>query len=249
MDFLIKILLSPVLQLVICCLVLCLSIWLQWRHRHKIAVVSMLFILLLTNKPLADLLAKPLEMQYPPYQGKPPANIIVLGCNHAEASFLPLSSQPELCSVSRLIEAAQLWHRDPTAIVHLSGNIAQRKIAHTEVGRQFLIALGVADSHIRRYPLAQNTREELAVFARVLQHQPAVLVTSAMHMPRAMRWAAFYQLQMRAAPTHFLRRQDQLPSELHAWLPRLSALETYQYLFYEYAGLLKSHEQMQPPSD
>lgn len=249
MDVLIKILLSPVLQLVICAALLCLATWLQWQHRHKIAAACLLFMLLLTNKPLADLLARPLEMQYPPFAGNPPANIIVLGCNHAEASFLPLSSQPEICSVSRLIEAAQLWHRNPAAIVHLSGTIAQRKIAHTEVGRQFLLALGVPDSQIRRYPQAQNTHEELAVFASVLQQQPAVLVTSAMHMPRAMRWAHFYQLQMAAAPTHFLVRQDHGPADWSGWLPRLSALETYQYLFYEYAGLLKSQEQMQPPDN
>jgi uncharacterized SAM-binding protein YcdF (DUF218 family) len=197
-------------------------------------------MLLLTNKPLADWLARPYERQYPPLSEAPPAHILVLGCNHAEASFLPISSQPETCSLNRLVEAAQLWHRNKAAIVHLSGTILQRNIPHTEVGKSFLLALGVPEQHIVLHNGAYNTQEELAAYAGILQQQQAALVTTAMHMPRAMFWAQHYQLSLVAAPTQFLVRQDTLPTEVSAWLPRLSALETYHYLFYEYAGLLQS---------
>lgn len=240
MDVLVKVLLSPTVQLMMLAACLCWTTFSNRDYRRPLALICLLTMLLLTNKPLADWLARPYERQYSPLLQAPPQHILVLGCNHAEASFLPLSSQPETCSQSRLVEAAQLWHRNKSAIVHLSGTLLQRNIPHTQVSKNFLLALGVPAQQIMLHNGAYNTQEELAAYIDVLQQQPAALVTTAMHMPRAMFWASHYQLNVVAAPTQFLVRQDTPPTELIAWLPRLSALETYQYLFYEYAGLLQS---------
>lgn len=240
MDVLVKVLLSPTLQLILLASGLCWAVFSHRPQRRPLALVCLLTMLLLTNKPLADWLARPYERQYPALTALPPNHILVLGCNHAEASFLPLSSQPETCSLNRLVEAAQLWQRNKAAIVHLSGTILQRNIPHTQVSKDFLLALGVPASQIVLHRGAYNTQEELAAYVDVLQQQPAALVTTAMHMPRAMFWARHYQLNLVAAPTQFMVRQDMPPTDIAAWLPRLSALETYQYLFYEYAGLLLS---------
>jgi uncharacterized SAM-binding protein YcdF (DUF218 family) len=241
MDLLIKLLLTPVIQialLVLCCVV---ANWRRSRHLTQCLGLLLTTTLLLTNKPLSDLVAKPLELAYPAFNGQPVRHIMVLGCNHADASFLPLSSRPQSCSTNRLVEAAQIWHQQPQAFIHLSGSIKDRREAHTALAQRFLIALGVSASQIRLHPDATDTETEIASVAKaVAASEPLAVVTSAMHMSRTMRWFQQHQRQPIAAPTDYqIRRDSSEPLRWQAFLPSLLALETFGYAFYEYSGLLE----------
>lgn len=243
MDLLIKLLLTPVVQLL---LLLLLCLWAAWRKSHhlkKLLLLQLTCSLLLTSKPIADWLAAPLELAYPAFAQQQISHIAVLGCSHANATFLPVSSQPDLCSSARLLEAAMIWRQQPQAIVHLSGSIKERREAHTVVAQRFLIALGVPESQIRLHPDATDTEGEIALLVnQIPATAPMALVTSAMHMPRSMRWFARYQRQPIAAPADYhLRRDLDYPLRWQAWLPTVNALETFGYAFYEYAGLLEQH--------
>jgi uncharacterized SAM-binding protein YcdF (DUF218 family) len=241
MDLLIKLLLTPVIQialLVLCCV---LASWRQSRHLVKCLGLLLITTLSLTNKPLSDLVATPLELAYPAFNGQPVRHIMVLGCNHAEANFLPLSSRPQSCSTNRLVEAAQIWHQQPQALIHLSGSISDRREPHTVLEQRFLIALGVPASHIRLHPDATDTESEIAAVVKAVPaSEPLAVVTSAMHMPRTMRWFQLHQRQPIPAPTDFqIRRDGTEPLRWQAFLPSLLALETFGYAFYEYTGLLE----------
>ncbi len=241
MDLLIKLLLTPVMQLallVLCCVV---AGWRQSRHLQKWLGLLAVATLLLTNKPLSDWVAAPLELASPAFHGQPVRHIMVLGCNHADAAFLPLSSRPQSCSTNRLVEAAQIWHQQPHALVHLSGSIRDRQEAHTTLERRFLIALGVNASNIRLHPQATDTETEIAaVVQAVPATEPLAVVTSAMHMPRVLHWFSAHQRQPIPAPTDYQIRKDGTePKRWQSALPSLSALETFGYAFYEYSGLLE----------
>lgn len=241
MDLLIKLLLSPATQWALLTLLAGLAWLCRWRCAGALVLANCLLALLLTCRPLADALAAPLENRYPAFAQQQVRHIAVLGCLHAEAAFLPLSSQMENCSVNRLVEAAQLWHQQPQALIHLSGSLKTGQQAHTEVARRFLLALGIAPQQIRLHPNATNTQTEIAVLvAAIAPDEPLALVTSAMHMPRAMNWFARYQRTPVPAPTDYQRRHDEKSAESWLrWLPSLRALNTYHYAFYEYSGLLE----------
>ena len=240
MDLLIKILLSPIVQLL---LVSLLSTYLLWRRRqisHWLLALPLVFLLLITCRPLADWLATPLEFAYPAFQHQPVKHIAVLGCSHSEASYLPMSSQPEPCSLARLIEAAQIWQAQPGAIIHLSGSIADRRIPHTELEKQFLVALGIPANTIRQHTAATDTEGEVALLVKAIpMDEPLALVTTAMHMPRAMRWFAQYQRTPFAAPTDYRIRRTYADSRWPIWIPQLNATNTLGDAYYEYTGLLE----------
>jgi uncharacterized SAM-binding protein YcdF (DUF218 family) len=240
MDLLIKILLAPIVQLL---LVSLLTTYLLWRRRQlsrRLLALPLVFFLLITCRPLADWLAAPLEFAYPAFQQQQVKHIAVLGCGHVEASFLPLSSQPEPCTLARLIEAAQIWQAQPTALIHLSGSIADRRIPHTELEKQFLVALGIPADVIRQHTAATNTEGEVTLLVNAIPaNEPMALVTNAMHMPRAMRWFALKQRTPIAAPTDYRIRRAYADSNWPVWIPQLNATITLGEAYYEYAGLLE----------
>ncbi len=247
MDLLIKLLLTPVMQLallVLCCVI---ASWRHSRHLQKWLGLLAVATLLLTNKTLSDWVAAPLELAYPAFQGQPVGHIMVLGCNHADAAFLPLSSRPQTCSTNRLVEAAQIWHQQPQALIHLSGSIRDRQEAHTELERRFLIALGVSAAQIRLHPQATDTETEIAAVVKAVPATEVLaVVTSAMHMPRTMRWFATHQRQPVPAPTDYqIRRDGSEPLRWQSVLPSLLALETFGYAFYEYTGLAEQYFRLQ----
>lgn len=241
MDLLIKLLLTPVVQIMLLVMCSVLAYWCQSRHLAKCLGLLLSTTLLLTNKPLSDLVAKPLELAYPAFNGQPVRHIMVLGCNHADANFLPLSSRPQTCSSNRLVEAAQIWHQQPQALIHLSGSISDRREAHTLLEQRFLVALGVSASQIRLHPDATDTETEIAAVVKAVPaSETLAVVTSAMHMPRVMYWFDRHQRQPIPAPTDYqIRRDGTEPLRWQGFLPSLLALETFGYAFYEYSGLFE----------
>ncbi|MFN6970423.1 MAG: YdcF family protein [Rheinheimera sp.] len=172
------------------------------------------------------------------------AHILVLGCNHQDSHFLPLSSKAEPCSLARLSEAIRLWHQQPQAMLHVSGHIADRRQSHTDFARQYAIAMGVAPEKIVSHTQASNTRGEVQAFITAINRQPAMVVTSAMHMPRTCNWFAHYGGRVIAAPTDFYVRRSTADIGWQGWLPTAQSLHALSYVFYEYMGLVQQSLQL-----
>lgn len=245
MEFPIKLLLTPVM--IIWALML-LTVLIQWRSQRRLprmATITFLVFWMFCTKPLVDQVAKPLEFAYPAFAmatGDPQtiptlAHILVLGCNHQDSDFLPLTSKADLCSLARLSEAIRLWHLYPQAQLHVSGHISERRQSHTEFARQYAIAMGVAPAKIVSHSEASNTRGEVQAFIAAINDQPAAIVTSAMHMPRTCRWVAHYGGQVIAAPTDFYIRRATSDIGWPGWLPTVQSIHALSYVFYEYMGL------------
>lgn len=213
-------------------------------YKPRIAkICSLLGMLLLwtaTTKPVVDWIAAPLEFAYPKYAGQQVAHIWVLGCNHSDSTFLPDYNRLEPCSQARMLEAIRIWQQNPQAILHLSGELKQRTLSHSQVEQDFAMQLGVPAAQIRRYPQAFNTQQEVEVVTaqwQQAQKPPAIaLVTSAMHMTRAMRWASVNGITPIAAPTDYTIRRTS--HQLDGWLPNAQALQGFSYAQYEYLGLV-----------
>ncbi|MBU1436751.1 MAG: YdcF family protein [Gammaproteobacteria bacterium] len=248
MEFPVKLLLTPVMILWMLLLLTVVMSWRQHRRLPRLATISLLLFWLFSTKPLVDQLVIPLELAYPAFatasSKQPLAHIMVLGCNHQDSSFLPLSSRPEPCSLARLSEGIRLWHQQPQAFLHFSGHIEDRIQSHTEFARQYAIAMGVSPDKIITHNKPTNTRAEAQALVKSIMHQPAALVTSAMHMPRSCNWFAHYGGQVIAAPTDFHLRRYTKDIGWQSWLPSAQSLDTLSYAFYEYMGLVQQYVQL-----
>jgi uncharacterized SAM-binding protein YcdF (DUF218 family) len=261
MEFPVKLLLTPVMIIWALLLITLLQQWRAQRRLPRATLFTFLLFWLFSSKPMIDQLAKPLELAYPAFATPAPtsatlstsgrsapaalSHILVLGCNHQDSHFLPLTSKAEPCSLARLSEAIRLWHLYPDAQLHVSGHIVKRSQSHTDFARQYAIAMGVAPAKIISHSEATNTRGEVEALIAAIDQQPAALVTSAMHMPRSCNWFAHYGGQVIAAPTDYHVRRLTNDIGWQSWFPTAQSLMTLSYAFYEYMGLVQQYFQIQ----
>ncbi len=208
-------------------------------------------------KPVVDLLARPLEQPFTafnhPNMKTQVQHIMVLGCNHSNESSLPLTSQLAPCSLARITEGIRLWRQQPTALLHFSGHLTSTQQPHTEIARQFAIAMGVSPGQIRLHTAPTNTQQEVHTLSQAIGKDAAVVVTSAMHLRRTLNWFDYYgrpsESHLYAAPTHHsTASRSPWPYQLYEWLPTLNALEAMYYLQYEYMALLQQYWLMTAPA-
>lgn len=262
MWFPFKVFLSPTFMVV-----LFISVGMLFAKRRPTfaktcTIAGLLLLWTATTKPIVDLIAAPLEFAYPKYAGQPVQHIWVLGCNHNESAFLPDYNRLEPCSQARMLEGIRIWQQNPNAILHVSGELTNRQLAHTAVASAFAHQLGVPLANIKRHSQAFNTQQEVSLMAleftdiakqlakstttthtseipsQLNQPPQVALVTSAMHMTRAMRWAEANGLTPIAAPTDYTIRRHFAEHQLEAWVPNQQALLGFSYAQYEYLGLI-----------
>ncbi len=170
---------------------------LWWRGRdqaaRRLAVVAVVGLLLMAILPLGRWLAAPLENQFPTLR-EPPGRvdgIIVLG----GPELGPMSrvrGQPQLRDgAERFIAAAHLARRRPHARLIFSGGSAKLTgdmTAGATVAGPLFERLGIRLSRVELEARSRNTWEN-AVYSKErvkpTSKQTWILVTSALHMPRA----------------------------------------------------------------
>ncbi|MFC3713499.1 YdcF family protein [Sphingoaurantiacus capsulatus] len=170
----------------------------RWPRRLLIASLALFIAFGLV--PTGDWLARPLETHFPPYDAAmaDPAHIVVLaGSEELDASAV--AGRPEVGGAGdRLLEAAALAHAHPRATLWIAGGVRRHGRADVEWARLAWTRLGIAAKRIRIIDHTLDTCANAAgVAARRLSGE-ILLVTSAMHMPRAV--ACFEANGVRAAP-------------------------------------------------
>lgn len=237
-----KILLSlPVLIVVITWLI-CAHQLALGKMSKRLSLCIATGIYLLFCQPAADAFLAPLERHYSAYQGQPVAHIVVLGCSHSDDTFLPISDKPNACSKARLIEAMRILQLNPSATIHLSGDLARKITPHTSIQRQWLHTVGVNDQRIVTHTGATNTAQEAILVAGWLKQQQnasVALVTNAAHLPRAMVHFQQAGINPIAAPAEFFARDIEKPMRWQDLIPQISAPQSWFIWQYETAAWLE----------
>ncbi len=99
-------------------------------------------------------------------------------------------------------------------------------------------AMGVPADRLLVEPASRNTRENLAFSARLLglrAGEPVVLVTSAVHMARAVELARAQGLSVLPYPCDW---RGEVQSDWWDWLPSNSAPAAWQEVLHEWLGIL-----------
>jgi uncharacterized SAM-binding protein YcdF (DUF218 family) len=162
--------------------------------------------------------------------------IVVLACYHFEDDELPFVSRWPNCSLQRNLHAALMYkaHALPIYLAAgISGN--KNKYSLAEHNQSFFEKMGVNSADIFTIPKGFNTESEAKALSSLLQGKWISMVTSASHLPRAVKY--FEDLGIKVLPIpveHFSRRKI----EPMINLPNATSLYRSERAIHEYLGLI-----------
>ncbi|MDH5464020.1 MAG: YdcF family protein [Thiovulaceae bacterium] len=214
--------------------------WFFWM-RHSLGkakfftTLAFLSLLLFSYPPFSNYLVENLEKYYPTFEKaeKRFTYIHVLGSGHNDDQSQPLSSQIGSDGMRRVIEGVLIHKRYPTSKLIFTGYEGTTSVATAKINGDLARALGVNQKHIIINIKPKDTHEEALFAKKFIGKRPFILVTSASHMPRAMRLFAALDLHPQAAPTAFKRKDAPWMSA-----PSINAFENSQLAVHEYIGTL-----------
>ncbi len=177
-------------------LLLVAGVALLWVRRERAgrALVSSAALVALapTLLPLSDLAALPLENRFPvPASPEQVDGIVVLG-GAVVQDVTAARGRPALSDgAERMTEALRLAHAYPAAKLLFSGGsglLRAEALSEADVARQFFVEHGVDPARLLLEERSRDTRENARFSYDLAQPQPGetwLLVTSALHLPRA----------------------------------------------------------------
>ena len=212
------------------------------RLSATVAIGAALCMVALQSPPLSNALLASLERRTPYLQSLPPdtAAVLVLGSGHIWAEDRAPNARLMATALSRLTEAARLWHTQPGSLLITSGARHRSPVAHSRAMADMARELGVADERIIELDATRDTIDEITAAAIILrdaesaagQSRRLVVVSSALHLPRASMMLDNSGVTYSLAPTDYL--------ELDAPWYRLDGYFLYSAdrAIHEYVGML-----------
>ncbi len=208
-----------------------------------LVVLALVVVVAASWAPVADRLLGPLERTHAPVQDplthEDVMAVVVLGAAWSTDLQAPASIQLSDSAVERLWEGLRLLAALPQARLVVSGGTRQEnRLPMAQGYAEAAQALGVDPARIVVLDTPLDTAQEAyAVRAALAEGERFFLVTSASHMPRAVRHFQRVGLDPVPAPTRFKTRRNP-PNALRYWLPSGDELHKTERAIYEYLGLL-----------
>jgi uncharacterized SAM-binding protein YcdF (DUF218 family) len=250
--FLSKLLPLLVYPLGLSCLLLgaSLILW-RWRPRWAQGVVATTLVLLIlaSNSNLAALVVKSLEWRYLPLETIPKAEAIVVlgGSTHAATTPRPWVEVSE--AGDRVLYGVKLYKDGKAPLLVFSGGRIDWKEGgppEADDMTQIALVMGVPANAILQEGTSLNTYENAVNVKALLRAQDirtVLLVTSAMHMPRAMAIFQKQGINAIATPTDYwvsqgnFQENRSFQGSLLNLLPDTEALHFFTRALKEYIGL------------
>ena len=165
-------------------------------------------------------------------------NILILGGGHDDTS-LPPNDQLSLVALSRLSEGLRLYHihNGSTCLIG-SGNSLSSHTSQAEILMRSAVLLGISSTDTLWNPIPYNTETEAFSYVeRFGTKTPLVLVTSALHMPRAIFWFKQAGISAIPAPTNYYFKPNSHRSPYN-FKPSVKKIEMTGKLYHEWVGML-----------
>jgi len=227
----------PTLSLLLAMVGLVLLLHGRWVKTGKGLVALGLFSLLLLSIPA---LQQPFLNSFEPDPSRNfpenPAAIVVLGAGvHEREPHLPATVRLGSTSLARAIEGIRLARTYPKALLIFTGGRITNGPASSQAMADLARDFGIPDTRIVAFTSPASTAEEAQRTAEDLEpNADILLVTSALHLPRA---AALFEregLKVTPAPSDY--RSDSSPPSFLDFLPSSGTWENWQRLFHELYG-------------
>lgn len=211
------------------------------RSREALAPFAIAGLLLyaLSLNTVAGFLIRPLERAYPALDlktqtlaAKSVKWVVVLGSGHWSDRALPASAMLGDTALFRLTEGLRVAGRIPGALMLLSGGKYRDEQSCAQVMAAAAVDLGFDPARIVLSDQSLDTHDEAVNIKSLVGGDPFVLVTSAAHMPRAMRLFRQQGLSPIPAPADFRHK-----GEPELLLPYPGNIQTCHLAVHEYLGL------------
>lgn len=226
-----------------------LAVFVAWYLRKErqlkwLVIGAVAWFIIISTPLLPNILVNSLENRFSPIfveeleHKEARYHIIVLGGGHGYDERLPANSLLSLTALGRLNEGIRLHRQLLNSKLVLSGFSASGRTSQAEMLQQTAILLGINEAATILQKEPGNTYEEARNYANNYGSKyPVILVTSAIHMPRAVMLFERFGVEVAASPANYRLRG----SWKRKWigLPSTGNIDNLRAAFYEYAAILK----------
>lgn len=221
-----------------------LAVFFKWRKVAGLSLaLGLVWVTAFSLPAVSNRLLTQLESQYPaqPMGDIPNVEAIVLLGGALSGSNLPKVAEQPInlgFAADRVWYAARLFHAGKAPLIVLSGGgyFPSAGLKEADAMAIFLADLGVPDAALVRDVHSRNTRENAQMSAALLGGlgiKRIILVTSAIHMARAIKQFRAQGLEVIAAPTDF---EGAAYASGFGWIPDAGALDTSGRAIKEWVG-------------
>ena len=242
----------------ITCVLITAALIIRKKQKLNISLILLAFLVLFFggNRYMSMALAKSLEWRYLPLENIPQADAIVILGGGTEPGDFP---RPEIgvnAAGDRVLYAARLFKEGKSGKLLLSGgNIDWMDSSSSTPASQMeyiLLLIGIPKESIWLQPRSQNTYEDALYSSQMLKENGisrVILVTSAMHMPRAVALFVHQGIEVIPAPTDYTVTEKGwyglFHQDLQGWIisliPNSSSIGLTTNVLKEYIGMLVYH--------
>jgi len=211
----------------------------------KVLLVAGLFLLcILSFTPFSNILLRVLESKYPPLMDlrgyREIKYIVVLTAWDSNVQTIPYIQNLGYRSAFRTLEAHRIYKELPYCKIIISGSEVGGKLMS-----MFLVLLSVPEKNII-IDHSANTLKSAVNVKDILGNQSFILVTSAVHLPRSMRFFVNEGLRPIPAPADYLygyysEYKLSFKKSLTYYVPNTDAFMRSSAAVYEYLAILRYH--------
>ena len=191
----------------------------NYKKAKSTLFVGLIFLFLISNSVVSNFLMSPLENQY-----RNQKNIDISKVEY----ILLLGGDFE----ARAYEVLKLSLKLKDAKIITSGYAGKKLISDALYAKNELISLGINENRIIMQDKPKDTIEEAISIKKLINDKPFILVTSAYHMPRAIKIFKKQGLNPIAMPTNFMVKKQKSNSYLS-----INDLKKVTIAIHEYIGL------------
>jgi len=222
-----------------------LLIWLKKKKSSRILIViSLIWLALISFVPLPKLLCRSLESSYPPLtdlnslSNDIDVHIMILGSGHTSDPVLPANNQLSHNALGRLAEGIRLHRLLPGSKLITSGWQGDDLVPNAMVLKRAAELLGISTEDILILVTPVNTEEEALSYRSTFgKTHKLIVVTDAIHMPRAIMWFHKAGLNPIAAPTNHLIKYNPNQKSFN-FLPSADNINEMESAIHEYIGIM-----------
>ncbi len=214
------------------------------RIYNYLSVIPLIWLFLCSMTYPSVLLIKSLEDKYPvvflqSQEWRKTDAIVVLACYYFEDDELPFISRWPNCSLQRNLHAA-LMYKAHALPIYLGAGMSgtKNKLSLAEHNQSFFEIMGINSADIITIPKGSGTESEAKALSPFLQGKWISLVTSASHLPRAVKYFEDLGIKVLPIPVEHLSRRKIEPM---ISLPNASSLYRSERAIHEYLGLIYQH--------
>lgn len=171
-----------------------------------------------------------------------PSTIVVLGAGFNADEYLPPNSRVSSAYLARVLEGVRVHRLLPQSTLVLSVAGKADAAAKQKFVEGMIEILQLEAARVQTITDAESTDDEAELTKSNHPDQPIIVVTSAGHMPRAVRVFEGQEMTVHAAPTDygFTRAASPNDKPWQRWIPSLDGLGSNSQYAYETVANLAS---------